>query len=312
LTFALKEKASQMKLSAIPHQVLLYNVFNYLTVRELIRIYRLNHYWRNTIDSNTRLFLPSINELLNELLSQEMNKSQYLTLVDASVPMSEVFHAFHRPLRLIPVKEYNTELQDAVKKYRDCHGELVHGSFELHPVFDSIFRETGPLEIFHRLAIVLTLYYYGQECKYYFSNEPDPVNIFNFQGAKPIARTINQGQLFQKLLKCDHETVQKIRNISLHMMPVHAQLEELMPDLMTIIHKTPYGLDNLSLDDPVVKIIERDLFDNFEQPAYSWVDESDNWSPFFDAGKEWWGIYAYTMFNKQSNSLVVALASTTD
>lgn len=42
---------------------------------------------------------------------------------------------------------------------------------------------------------------------------------------------------------------------------------------------------------------------------YSW---SDDWSNFFDAGKEWWGTYYYTVYNKRNNTIIVLGASETD
>ena len=42
---------------------------------------------------------------------------------------------------------------------------------------------------------------------------------------------------------------------------------------------------------------------------YSW---SDDWSNFFDAGKEWWGTYYLTVYNRQSNTIIVLGASETD
>lgn len=42
---------------------------------------------------------------------------------------------------------------------------------------------------------------------------------------------------------------------------------------------------------------------------YSW---SDDWSNFFDAGKDWWGTYYCTVYNKQNNTIIVLGASETD
>lgn len=42
---------------------------------------------------------------------------------------------------------------------------------------------------------------------------------------------------------------------------------------------------------------------------YSW---SDDWSDFFDAGKEWWGTYYCTIYNKRNNTIIVLGASATD
>lgn len=42
---------------------------------------------------------------------------------------------------------------------------------------------------------------------------------------------------------------------------------------------------------------------------YSW---SDDWSSFFDAGKEWWGTYFWTVYNKKNNTIIVIGASESD
>lgn len=47
--------------------------------------------------------------------------------------------------------------------------------------------------------------------------------------------------------------------------------------------------------------------DNFV--VYEW---SNDWSNFFDAGKEWWGCYYWTIYNKQNHTIIVLGASATD
>lgn len=42
---------------------------------------------------------------------------------------------------------------------------------------------------------------------------------------------------------------------------------------------------------------------------YSW---SDDWSNFFDEGKEYWGTYFWTVYNQQNNTIIVLGASATD
>lgn len=42
---------------------------------------------------------------------------------------------------------------------------------------------------------------------------------------------------------------------------------------------------------------------------YSW---SDDWSNFFDAGKEWWGTFYWTVYNKKNTSIIILGASATD
>ena len=42
---------------------------------------------------------------------------------------------------------------------------------------------------------------------------------------------------------------------------------------------------------------------------YEW---SDDWSVFFDEGKEWWGCYFWTVYNPVTKNIIVLGASTTD
>lgn len=37
-----------------------------------------------------------------------------------------------------------------------------------------------------------------------------------------------------------------------------------------------------------------------------------DWSNYFDAGKEWWGTFYWTVFNKKNNTIMVLGASETD
>jgi len=47
--------------------------------------------------------------------------------------------------------------------------------------------------------------------------------------------------------------------------------------------------------------------DNLE--IYRW---SDDWSNYFDAGKEWWGAFYWTVLDKMRNKIIVIAASSTD
>lgn len=47
--------------------------------------------------------------------------------------------------------------------------------------------------------------------------------------------------------------------------------------------------------------VQLDKYQNEDFIIYSW---SDDWSDFFDAGKEWWGTYYCTVFNKKDNSVI--------
>ena len=42
---------------------------------------------------------------------------------------------------------------------------------------------------------------------------------------------------------------------------------------------------------------------------YKW---SDDWSNYFDAGKEWWGTYCWTIYNPYNNIITVITGSSTD
>jgi hypothetical protein len=42
---------------------------------------------------------------------------------------------------------------------------------------------------------------------------------------------------------------------------------------------------------------------------YRWSDE---WSNYFDAGKEWWGTFYWTIYNSETNTIIVIGASATD
>ncbi|OSZ78942.1 hypothetical protein CAP35_12045 [Chitinophagaceae bacterium IBVUCB1] len=42
---------------------------------------------------------------------------------------------------------------------------------------------------------------------------------------------------------------------------------------------------------------------------YKW---SDDWSNYFDVGKEWWGTFFWTLYDKTTNHITVIAASTTD
>jgi hypothetical protein len=58
------------------------------------------------------------------------------------------------------------------------------------------------------------------------------------------------------------------------------------------------------------QIIGVKQFSDFEKlTIYSW---SNDWSNYFNAGKEWWGTFFWTILNQENNSIIVIGASQTD
>jgi len=51
---------------------------------------------------------------------------------------------------------------------------------------------------------------------------------------------------------------------------------------------------------------------NLNQDEIKIFEWSDNWSDFFDDGKEWWGTFYWTIYNKRNNTIIVLGASSTD
>lgn len=51
---------------------------------------------------------------------------------------------------------------------------------------------------------------------------------------------------------------------------------------------------------------------DFDEENYVTYEWSDDWSNFFDAGKEWWGCFFWTIYNKQTHTIIVIGASATD
>ena len=77
------------------------------------------------------------------------------------------------------------------------------------------------------------------------------------------------------------------------------------PEYQNIKTKEFTGIYRMLLDDFILlsEYKEEDLV------IYRW---SDDWSNFFDAGKEWWGSYYWTVFNKKNNTIIVLGASESD
>jgi hypothetical protein len=42
------------------------------------------------------------------------------------------------------------------------------------------------------------------------------------------------------------------------------------------------------------------------------ISWSDNWSNYFDAGKEWWGTFCWTIYDNRNNTIKFLVASSTD
>lgn len=76
----------------------------------------------------------------------------------------------------------------------------------------------------------------------------------------------------------------------------------------------PYGMRREDGSLPA----ERKMFDRFAAAVFSDPDRlvvyrwSTDCSDFFDAGKEWWGAYFWTIYNPVKEMYIAALASSTD
>ncbi len=76
-----------------------------------------------------------------------------------------------------------------------------------------------------------------------------------------------------------------------------------------------YGLDETRfLEGIIADFFQEFLFcksaeEHSHLEIYEW---SDNWSNYFDAGKEWWGTFYWTIFNKNNRTITVIGGSTTD
>ncbi len=52
-----------------------------------------------------------------------------------------------------------------------------------------------------------------------------------------------------------------------------------------------------------------EITDETQLIIYEW---SNDWSYYFDAGKEWWGTFFWTILKKEKREIIVICASTTD
>ncbi len=88
------------------------------------------------------------------------------------------------------------------------------------------------------------------------------------------------------------------------------------------ISNPPYGLGTRKDNTPASELPHRLIKDYLEiilcvtdikntahLEIYRW---SDNWSNYFDQGKEWWGSFCWTIYNNQNNTVTFITASTTD
>lgn len=94
-------------------------------------------------------------------------------------------------------------------------------------------------------------------------------------------------------------------------------------------HVNPFEWLFQAFDDPPYKAdCPPDLFADFCDvvgllpgkgvQVFDWVGDPDQephrstWSPYFEAGKEWWGIWCLTIWNPRRRTLAALAASTTD
>lgn len=78
-----------------------------------------------------------------------------------------------------------------------------------------------------------------------------------------------------------------------------ALLNSFCNDGKTLKEKGEYILNSLYL-----------LFDDLNEIViYKWGVDCN---PYFDAGKEWWGAYFWTVYNPHKNIYIAIVASTTD
>lgn len=81
----------------------------------------------------------------------------------------------------------------------------------------------------------------------------------------------------------------------------------------TAFFNPPYGLRG-TLEEQIIEFNEINYLifspiNDKNLKIYKWPD---NWSNYFDAGKEWWGTFFWTIYNKEKNIFIVLGGSTTD
>ena len=79
----------------------------------------------------------------------------------------------------------------------------------------------------------------------------------------------------------------------------------------------PYGLGlkkNVEKYTYLYKVFVQDFLgiNNRNKNSFTIYEWSDDWSNYFDDGKEWWGTYYWTIFNRNTNTIIVVGGSSTD
>lgn len=89
-----------------------------------------------------------------------------------------------------------------------------------------------------------------------------------------------------------------------------------IPDIdgyKTAFFNPPHGLrgtisDELRVFEELNNLLFSPINDN-NLDIYKW---SDDWSNYFDAGKEWWGTFYWTVYNKEKSLITIIGGSATD
>ncbi|KAF0980872.1 hypothetical protein FDP41_012660 [Naegleria fowleri] len=86
-------------------------------------------------------------------------------------------------------------------------------------------------------------------------------------------------------------------------------------DIFDLASVPPYGMKDASHE---ISLLRSELFGEdysctvFESNARNSDNMNETWSTYWRAGMEWWGTYAFTIYNHEKNVFFVTTASTTD
>jgi hypothetical protein len=137
---------------------------------------------------------------------------------------------------------------------------------------------------------------------------------FDFETKKPLIRGVKSNETMNSYFFYDQEEiVQNTIDIQTRMEEYQTKYPENSNGFAYAFLEPPYSFGrNKTIQEKgqfFLNAIDI-LFSDIDQiEVYTW---STNCSPYFEAGKEWWGTFFYTIYNPIKDIYVVVLASTTD
>ncbi|KAG2378729.1 hypothetical protein C9374_007877 [Naegleria lovaniensis] len=295
-------------------------IFSFLNVNDVFRsVERVCKNWRHVLlspDGDCSVYLVLANEIAtmcgfsnakstitampHEKSYRELVKEFYITPLEGQLYESEAYTSYSNKGGVIDIWSWKPceLLKILLEHFKSVHEPLNEN-----------------MKMIHKYTLMSSISRWIEE-KYLLVGADDKHRIIafrsNLQSPSPKISNVSHGILLREMMQNLGE-IDLERKSSLPSLPVVYLSTLSTEDIFDRAGCPPYRMKDASNE---ISQLRTELFGD-SCFVYEWktttADDNDNtWSTYWLSGMEWWGTYAFTVYNPEKNLFFVTTASTSD